>query len=194
MSIERKKDLEDYLEAVESQLNLLESTPLTEGGTFPWPKEMVDEQLFLQNQIDSIEDEMEIPDEDECPDAKNVFKEISPKRMKAIIPKGQEDSDKTYVLGLCDDFLDEVSFRQYPYRFVDNHEWVTVKVDAYYLVHNIVIEYRNGSRQKMLPNDGTPVVVLSYKDFGTSRKLKRDKVKDEKVIANLLVDYKKINS
>lgn len=192
MSIERKKDLEDYLEAVESQLNLLESTPLTEGGTFPWPKEMVDEQLFLQNQIDSIEDEMVILDEDECTDAKNVFKEISPKRMKAIIPKGQEDSDNTYVLGLCDDFLDEVSFRQNPYRFVDNHEWVTVKVDAYYLVRNIVIEYRKGSHHKMLPNYGTPVVVLSYKDFGTSRKLKRDKVNDKKVIDKILSNCRQI--
>lgn len=194
MSIERKKDLEDYLEAVESQLNLLDSTPLTEGGTFPWPKKMVDEQLFLQSQKDFVEDELEILDEDECADAKNVFKEISPKRMRAIIPKGQENSDRTYVLDLCDEFLDEVSFRQFPYRYVVNYEWITVKVDAYYMVRNIVIEYQSGTRRKALPNDGVTVIELSYKDFGTSKKLKRDRVNDKKVIAQFLVGYRKIKS
>lgn len=191
MTNNNKKDLEDYLEAVESQRNLLESTPLAEVGDFPWSKEMVDEQLFLQNQIDLVKDDLEIFD-DECADAKNVFKEISPKRMKAIIPKGQENSDRTYVLGLCDEFLDEVSFRQFPYRYVVNYESVTVNVDAYYMVRNIVIEYQSGTRRKALPNDGVPVIVFSYKDFGNSRKLKRDNVKDKKVVADILSKYRKI--
>ena len=192
MSIERKKDLEDYLEAVESQLNLLESTPLTEGGVFPWSEEMVDEQLFLRNQIDTTEEELEALDEDEAIDGKDVFKRISPKQMKAIIPKGQENSDRTYVLGLCDEFLDEVSMREYPYRFVVDYEWVSAKVDAYYLVHNIVIEYHNGTRHKMLPNDGIPVIVISNKNFGTSRKLKKDKDKDMDVVADILSKYQKV--
>ena len=192
MSIERKKDLEDYRGAVGSQLNLLESTPLTDGGAYTWSKEMVDEQLFLQNQQDIIEEELEALDDNEAVDRNDVFKSITPKRMKAIIPKGQENSDRTYVLGLCDEFLNEVSMRQYPYRFVVNYEWVTTKVDAYYMVHNIVVEYNNCTRHKQLPNDGTPVIVISNKDFGSSRKLKRDKNKDKKVISDILSEYQKI--
>lgn len=187
-----KKELEDYQEAVESQLNLLESTPLTDGGAYPLSKEMVDEQLFLQNQIDIIEEELEALDEDEAIDGNDVFKRISPKQMKAIIPKGQENSDRTYVLGLCDEFLAEVSLRKYPYRFVVDYEWITTNVDAYYMIHNIVIEYHNGTLNKILPNDGIPVIVISSKDFGTSRKLKRDKDKDKKVVSDILSKYRKI--
>ncbi|MCM1141835.1 MAG: hypothetical protein NC453_24960 [Muribaculum sp.] len=192
MTDSRKKELEDYQEVVESQLNLLESTPLTDGGVFPWSKGMVDEQLFLQNQLDIIEEELEALDEDETVHGSDIFKKISPKQMKAIIPTGHEDSDRTYVLGLCDEFLNEVSMRQYPYRFIVNYEWVTTKVDAYYMVHNIVVEYNNCTRHKQLPNDGTPVIVISNKDFGSSRKLKRDKDKDKKVISDILSEYQKI--
>lgn len=120
------------------------------------------------------------------------FKSISPKRIKAIIPKGQEDSDRMYILGLCDQFLDEVSMRQYPYRFVVNYEWVTTKVDTCYMVNNLVVEYNNCTRHKQLPNDEIPVIVISNKDFGSSRKLKRDKDKDKKVIADILSKYRKI--
>lgn len=68
-------ELEDYQEAVESQLNLLESTPLTEGGAYPWPKGMVDKQLFSQNQIYFIEEELETFDDDETADGNDVFQE-----------------------------------------------------------------------------------------------------------------------
>ncbi len=153
---------------------------------------MVDEQLFLQNQIYLVEDDLEILDDDECADAKNVFKEISPKRMKAIIPKGQENSDRTYVFGLCDEFLDEVSLRQFSYRYVVNYESVTVNVEAYYMVRNIVIEYQSGTRRKALPNDGVPVIVFSYKEYSYSRKLKKKLCQRQKVVADILSKYRKI--
>lgn len=65
MAKEYRKELKDYLDAVESQLNLLESTPLTDGGTYPWSSKMVDQQLFMQNQIDIIKDELENFDDDD---------------------------------------------------------------------------------------------------------------------------------
>lgn len=172
MDIDRKQDLEDYLNAVESQLNLIESTPLTDGGAYPWSKEMVNEQLFLQNQIDVIEEELDDMDED-------TLSLESLKPIKAVIPKGKENSDRTYILGLCDEILGEVSLRQYPYQFLVKNSWVSVDVDAYYMAHNLIIEYFCGCRRRELPNDGTPIINISFKDFGTSRKLKRDETKDK---------------
>lgn len=63
---EVKRGMEEYLEAVKGELDLLGMTPLTEGGEYPWSEEMVDRQLFLQNQIDIMEEELEdMDDEDE---------------------------------------------------------------------------------------------------------------------------------
>lgn len=178
MDKDHRKELEDYLDAVESQLNLLESTPLTYGGTFPWTPDMVEQQLFLQNQIDLMENELAEMDHDNDDDI--AFRKFigEPVPAKAIIPKGQEKSDKTYVLGLCDEILGEVSLRDYPYNLIVNYEWVQKKVDAYYMGHNLIVEYDNGFRRKTLPNDGPRVILISYKDFGSSRKIKRDKAKD----------------
>lgn len=182
MDKEYRKELKDYWDAVESQLNLLESTPLTDGGTYPWSSEMVDQQLFLQNQIDTIEDLYE----EEC-----FSKDFPLYSLNAIIPKGEENSDRTFVLDICDEILGEVSLRRYPYKFLINGEWVEMDVDAYYMGHNLIIEYNAGNRRRSLPNDDHPVVTISYKDFGTSGKIKRDKVSVKRKIAVIIQEYRK---
>lgn len=182
MDNSHKKDLEGYLEAVESQLNLLKSTPLTDGATYPWSNEMVDKQLFLHNQIDIIEEELDNMDGDTL--IRNEVKSIKP-----IVPKSEENTDRTYILGLCDEILGEISLRQYPYQFLVMDDLVSVDVDAYYMAHNLIIEYLCGSRRRELPSDGTPIVNISYKDFGTSRKLKRDESKDKNRLWCILRDH-----
>lgn len=62
---EVKRGMEEYLEAVKGEMDLLGMTPLTDGGEYPWSGEMVDRQLFLQNQIDMTEEELEEMDDDE---------------------------------------------------------------------------------------------------------------------------------
>jgi len=178
MDCAQRKDIEDYLDAVESQLNLLESTPLTAEATYPWPKEMADEQLFLQNQNDIVKDVLDDMDEDTL-NLKD-FKSIKP-----IISKGEENTDRTYILGLCDEILGELSLRQYPCQYLFKDDWVTINVDAYYMAHNLIIGYYYSSSRRELPHDGTPIVDISYKDLDTSRKLKRDVSKDKKYCAKL---------
>ena len=121
MDKEYRKELKDYLDAVESQLNLLESTPLTDGGTYPWSSKMVDQQLFIQNQIDITKDELENFDDDDDKIFNATPSNLKP--IKAVIPKGKENSDRTYILGLCDEILGEVSLRQYPYQFLVKNSW-----------------------------------------------------------------------
>ena len=47
------------------------------------------------------------------------------------------------------------------------------------MAHNLIIEYFCGGRRRVLPSKGNPIVNISYKDFGISRKLKRDESKDK---------------
>lgn len=187
MDKEHKNDLEDYLEAVESQLNLLETTPLNEGGAYPWSSKMVDQQLFLQNQIDTTKEELNELEENEV-----LSKNMSFKLFKAIIPKGEEDSDRTFVLDICDEILGEASLRKYPYQFFVKNNWVSIDVDAFYIGHNLIIEYNTGHRRRTLPNDDIPIVTISYKDFGTSRKINRDKIFVDGRLRILLKEYRKI--
>ena len=190
MAKEYRKELKDYLDAVESQLNLLESTPLTDGGTYPWSSKMVDQQLFMQNQIDIIKDELENFDDDDD----KIFNATPSnlKSIKPIISKSEENTDRTYILGLCDKILGEVSLRQYPYQFLVKNKWVSVYVDAYYMAHNLIIEYFCGGRRRVLPSKGAPIVNISYKDFGISRKLKRDESKDKNRLRNILQNHIRI--
>lgn len=190
MDKEYRKELKDYLDALESQLNLLESTPLTDGGTYPWSSEMVDQQFFLQNQIDITKDELENFDDDDD----KIFNVTSSnlKSIKPIIPTGEENTDRTYILGLCDEILGEVSLRQYPYQFLVKNNWVSVDVDAYYMAHNLIIEYFCGEHRRVLSSKGCPIVNISYKDFGTSRKLKRDESKDKNRLRNILQSHIRI--
>lgn len=190
MAKEYRKELKDYLDAVESQLNLLESTPLTDGGTYPWSSKMFDQQLFMQNQIDIIKDELENFDDDDD----KIFNATPSnlKSIKPIISKSEENTDRTYILGLCDKILGEVSLRQYPYQFLVKNNWVSVYVDAYYMAHNLIIEYFCGGRRRVLPSKGAPIVNISYKDFGISRKLKRDESKDKNRLRNILQNHIRI--
>lgn len=130
----------------------------------------------------------------------------------------RKDSDESYVIDLCDEVLNEVASRQHRFEFLKGDTGVKLPVDAYYRNLNLVVEFyerqhtesipffdrkmtvsglmRNEQRRlyderrkRILPQYGIAVLVISYTDFGTSKKLQRNKDKDLEVVRNILKDY-----
>lgn len=215
MDEDLKHQLEDYEANMESQLNLIYSTPITDGGAFPMSASQVDKITFLQDQIDETQEILDFGDDE---DDALLLKYMGNIKPQVIIPKGRKNSDETYVLGLCDEVLGQISLRQYTFNFLVGDTGRKLPVDAYYPALDLVIEYHERQhtekvpffdkkktvsgvtrgeqrriyderRRTILPRYGISLVVISYTDFGKSRKLKRDPQKDKVVIANILAKY-----
>lgn len=60
MNEDFKRELEDYKDSVESQLNLMFSTPLAGGGEFPMLTQQVDRITFLEDQMEMAQDLLDI--------------------------------------------------------------------------------------------------------------------------------------
>ena len=128
---------------------------------------------------------------------------------------GRAGSDEYYVIGLCNEALGMEAEQQYKFPFLLGDTGRALPVDAYYREHNLVIEYyerqhteeveffngrmtvsgvSRGEQRKIyderrrteLPKHGIKLVVISYSDFGTTKKLKREHDRDLEVVKEIL--------
>lgn len=129
--------------------------------------------------------------------------------------KGRAASDESYVIDLCDEILKMKASRQHKFDFLVGDTGRKLPVDAYYESLNLVIEYHERQhteavslfdnkptvsgvsrgeqrkiydqrRAEILPKHGIKLVIISYRDFGTSKKLQRNRNNDILVVKTLL--------
>ena len=128
---------------------------------------------------------------------------------------GRIASDEYYVIGLCNETLGIEGAQQYKVPFLTGDSGRPLPVDVYYEKLNLVVEYyerqhtedvkffnrrmtvsgvSRGEQRKIyderrrteLPKHGIKLVVISYSDFGTSKKLVRNHDADLKVVKTIL--------
>ena len=129
--------------------------------------------------------------------------------------KGRAASDESYVIDLCDEVLKMKASRQHKFDFLVGDTGRKLPVDEYYESLNLVIEYyerqhteavslfdnkptvsgvSRGEQRKIydqrraeiLPKHGIKLIIISYRDFGTSKKLQRNRNNDILVVKTLL--------
>lgn len=134
-------------------------------------------------------------------------------KIRGITPRRSRDEE--YVIDLCDEVLGLTSSRQHKFDFLRGDTGYRLPVDAYYKELNLVIEYyeRQHSekvalfdkkmtasgisreeqrkrydmrRAEVLPQYGIRLKIIRYTDFGTSKRIKRDKQRDLEIIKRLL--------
>ena len=131
---------------------------------------------------------------------------------------GRNNSDEYYVIDLCDEILGMKAKRQHTFDFLRGDTGRRLPVDAYYEGLNLVVEYyerqhtesvklfddrmtKSGvprsvqrriydeRRKEVLPQHGIQVTVISFQDFGKSKKLKRIKERDLEVVKKFFKDF-----
>ena len=136
------------------------------------------------------------------------------------MPATRKNSDESYVIDLCDESLGITAKRQHRFDFLRGDSGTCLPVDAYYPSLNLVVEYHERQhsesvplfdkrmtvsgvtrgeqrrlydlrREQVLPEHGIKLVVISYKDFGSSKTLKRDKANDIRIVKNILAEFTK---
>jgi hypothetical protein len=127
----------------------------------------------------------------------------------------RKNSDEFYVIGLCDEALGLKAERQFKFPFLLGDTGKPLPVDAYYQEPNLVVEYyerqhtesvklfdrrmtvsgvSRGEQRKIyderrrteLPKHGIKLIVISYTDFGMSKKLVRNHDADLLVVKSIL--------
>lgn len=130
----------------------------------------------------------------------------------------RENSDEHYVINLCDEILKSKASRQHRFDFLRGDTGYTLPVDAYYSDRKLVVEYYeiqhtkdvpffnnkktasgvsrgeqrriyDERRKKLLPENGIKLVIISYSDFGTSKKINRDKTRDLGIVRKILAQH-----
>lgn len=128
---------------------------------------------------------------------------------------GRKSSDEHYIIDLCDEVLGQRANRQHRFDFLRGDTGVTLPVDAYYPGLDLVIEYHESQhtkstpffdrkatvsgvsrgeqrriydrrRQELLPQFGIKLVIISYSDFGLSKKIVRNRERDILIIREIL--------
>lgn len=128
---------------------------------------------------------------------------------------GRANSDESYVIDLCDEVLGRTALRQHRFPFLTGDSGVRLPVDAYYPDLNLVVEYHERQhtesvalfdrritvsgvsrgeqrriyderRAEVLPRHGIRLVIISYTDFGISKRLRRNRLFDIQVVKALL--------
>lgn len=141
-----------------------------------------------------------------------------PVKEKKVHKHGRIDSDEYYVIGLCNEALKRTALQQHHFDFLRGDTGKRLPVDAYYEDLNLVVEYYERQhtesvalfdkrqtvsgvdratqrkiyderRRKVLPEYGIKLVVISYSDFGTSKKLSRCHDSDLEIVKRILKDY-----
>ena len=131
---------------------------------------------------------------------------------------GRTNSDEYYVIDLCDEVLGMKATRQHTFDFLRGDTGRKLPVDAYYEGLNLVVEYcerqhtesvklfddrmtKSGvprsvqrriydeRRKEVLPQPGIQVTVISFQDFGKSKKLNRIKESDLEVVKKFFKDF-----
>lgn len=124
-------------------------------------------------------------------------------------------SDEHYVVGLCNEALGVEGEPQYKFPFLVGYTGRALPVDVYYQKLNLVIEYyerqhteevkifdrkmtvsgvSRGEQRKIyderrrieLPKHGIKLVIISYSDFGTTKKLRRNHDADLLIVKGIL--------
>lgn len=132
--------------------------------------------------------------------------------------KSRADSDEYYVIDLCDEVLGRKASRQHRFDFLTGDTGKRLPVDAYYEDLNLVVEYyeRQHSepipywdkkmtasgvtrekqrkiyderREIVLPQHGIKLIIINYYDFGTSKRIIRNKAYDIKIVRNKLKEF-----
>lgn len=141
---------------------------------------------------------------------------ISGIMRQSMLAKGRKASDESYVIDLCDEILGCRALRQHHFDFLRGDTGTMLPVDAYYPDLKMVVEYYESQhtesvplfdnkktvsgisrgeqrkkydmlRQIVLPEHGIKLVIISYTDLGTSKRLKRNHDHDLKVIKDILM-------
>lgn len=128
---------------------------------------------------------------------------------------GRVNSDEYYVIGLCDEALGLEGIRQHTFPFLLGDSGRPLPVDVYYRERNLVIEYyehqhteevkffnrrmtvsgvSRGEQRKIyderrrteLPKHGIKLVIISYSDFGMTKKLNRNHDADLQTVKGIL--------
>ena len=128
------------------------------------------------------------------------------------------DSDEYYVIGLCNEVLKRKASKHHCFEFLLGDTGRKLPVDAYYEDLNLVIEYYESQhmestpffdnkitvsgvsrreqrclyderRRVELPKHGIKIMILHYSDFGTTKRLKRNRKHDIEVVKKKLVEY-----
>lgn len=131
---------------------------------------------------------------------------------------GRTNSDEYYVVDLCDEVLGMKASRQHTFDFLRGDTGRKLPVDAFYEDLNLVIEYYerqhsecvklfdqkmtvsgvprsiqrrmyDNRRKEVLPKYGIRVIIISFNNFGSSKRLKRNKETDLIVVRTLLKEY-----
>lgn len=131
---------------------------------------------------------------------------------------GRTNSDEYYVIDLCDEVLGMKASKQHTFDFLRGDTGRKLSVDAYYEGLNLVVEYyerqhtesvklfdnkmtKSGvprsiqrriydeRRKEVLPQYGIQIAVITFQDFGKSKKLKRNKESDLEVVKKLLKEF-----
>ena len=143
----------------------------------------------------------------------------APKTVSSLSShEGRKDSDEYYVIDLCDEVLSMKALRQHRFPFLLGDSGRPLPVDSYYESLSLVVEYCESQhteavpffdkketvsgvsrgvqrriyderRDTILPQHGIRVVRIHYSDFGTSKKLRRNKEHDKAVVSSILKDY-----
>lgn len=130
----------------------------------------------------------------------------------------RKGSDEEYVINLCDEVLGLRASRQHRFDFLKGDTGRKLPVDAYYEELKLVVEYHecqhteavplfdnkptvsgvsrgeqrrnyDERRRNILPQHGINLVIISYSDFGTSKKLVRNHDKDFEVVKEKLKEF-----
>ena len=128
---------------------------------------------------------------------------------------GRANSDEFYVVDLCDEVLGLEGERQYRFPFLVGDSGRALPVDVYYRELNLVVEYyerqhtedvkffnrrmtvsgvSRGEQRKIyderrrieLPKHGIKLVIISYSDFGQTKKLVRNHDTDLNTVKAIL--------
>lgn len=124
--------------------------------------------------------------------------------------------DEDYVIDLCDEVLNLKASRQHRFDFLVGDTGMPLPTDAYYVEHNLVVEYRERQhtesigfwnkmttsgvlrdeqrrrydqrRREVLPQHGIKLVEISYADLphNSQKRLLRDKDVDLEIIRRLI--------
>lgn len=140
-----------------------------------------------------------------------------PVKEKNVREHKTRDSDENYVIGLCNEVLKRTASQQHHFDFLRGDTGKHLPVDAYYEDLNLVVEYYerqhtesvpffdkeqtvsgvnraiqrriyDNRRREELPKHGIKLVVISYSDFGTSKKLSRRHDSDLEIVKRIFKD------
>lgn len=147
------------------------------------------------------------------PSSLDVVKETAP--VQVVLGGGRKNSDEQYIVDLCNEAIGIQGEQQYRFPFLLGDSGTPLPVDVYYKKLNLVVEYyerqhteavklfdrrmtvsgvSRGEQRKIyderrrteLPKHGIKLVVISYTDFGTTKKLVRDHNADLLVVKRIL--------